>query len=69
MSGMGPDYLPCAAGCRSCGENSEHCQHDGHTSGNGGKDEGGNLLPGALGRHGVVSIQCLIGERADSYCH
>lgn len=49
MSGMGPDYLPCAAGCRSCGENSKHCQHDGHTSGNGGKDEGGNLLPGALG--------------------
>lgn len=54
LSGVGSHHGHGVAGHAGGDEDGEHSQSDRHAPGHGGQDEGGAVLPGAVGRHRVV---------------
>ena len=55
LPGVGPANSHSAAGHNGHCEDGEHGQYDGHTHRDSGPHAGGSVLPGALGRHRMVS--------------
>ena len=57
LPGVGPAHSHCAAGHNGHCKDREHRQYDRHTHRDSGPHERGSVLPGAVGRHRMVSTR------------